>query len=61
VTSVKHAKHLGCVSTSRTDEDVELVKILVIKNIRIMVHEVADILNLMWACSEHFERQSEYV
>lgn len=37
------------------------VKELILKNLRIVIFEVAVIRKYIWVSSEHFQRQSEYV
>jgi DNA-binding transcriptional regulator GbsR (MarR family) len=46
LTSVKDADHSGHPLTSKTDENVDKVKDLVLENRRITIHEVANILGI---------------
>jgi hypothetical protein len=46
VTSVENAKHLGCPSMSKTDENVDQVKKLVLENRKIVICEGANVLGI---------------
>jgi len=62
VTSVKHTKHSGIPSTSKTDENMDLGKELVLKNRRITIGIVAEhAAYFIWVSLQQFERQCEHV
>jgi len=47
VTSVEDSERSGCPSTGKTDEDVEQVKELLLKNRRNTIHSVADMFRIL--------------
>jgi len=62
VASVKHTKHSGIPSTSKTEENVDLGKEFVLKNRRITICKVAEhVAYFIWVSLQQFERQCERV